>query len=251
MMAHWIWLTQLPYIGSVTAKRLIEKIGDSELVYHTDPEILAQKIKLTAKQLQSIKENRNLTAAKEVLYQCKKNNISVLDWNNPAYPLKARKPSDAPVVLYCKGQLRKMENTVGIVGARRCSQQDKKKAVELAQEYTQKGILVISGMAKGIDSYAHTACLNSGGYTVAIVGNGLDICYPSEHIRLMESIEKYGLLLSEYPPGVRPSQYNFPRRNRLISAWSDRLIVIGAGNRSGANITAEYSRKLGREIEWW
>lgn len=72
MMAHWIWLTQLPYIGSVTAKRLIEKIGDAELVYHTDPEILAQKIKLTAKQLQSIKENRNLTAAKEVLYQCKK-----------------------------------------------------------------------------------------------------------------------------------------------------------------------------------
>ena len=244
MMAHWIWLTQLPYIGSVTAKRLIEKIGDAELVYHTDPEILAQKIKLTAKQLQSIKENRNLTAAKEVLYQCKKNNISVLDWNNPAYPFRARKPSDAAVVLYCTGQLRKLV-------ARRCSQQDKKKAVELAQEYTQKGILVISGMAKGIDSYAHTACLNSGGYTVAIVGNGLDICYPSEHIRLMESIEKYGLLLSEYPPGVRPSQYNFPRRNRLISAWSDRLIVIGAGNRSGANITAEYSRKLGREIEWW
>ena len=150
----------------------------------------------------------------------KKNNVSVLNWNNQAYPLRARKPSDAPVVLYCKGQLRKMENTVGIVGARRCSQQDKKKAVELAQEYTQKGIPVISGMAKGIDSYAHTACLNSGGYTIAIVGNGLDICYPSEHIR-------------------------------LISAWSDRLIVIGAGNRSGANITAEYSRKLGREIERW
>lgn len=72
MIVHWIWLSQLPYIGCVTAKRLIEKIGDAESVYHTDPEILAQKIKLTAKQLQSIKENRNLNAAEEVLYQCEK-----------------------------------------------------------------------------------------------------------------------------------------------------------------------------------
>ena len=249
-MVYWIWLSQIPYIGPVTANRLLEKLGDAKAIYQAGWEVLARNTKLTQKQLLSIMEYRNLAIAERILHQCEKNNISILCWDDPVYPIKARKLSDAPVVLYYKGNFRKIENTVGIVGARRCSQQAKKKAVELAQEYSQKGIPVVSGMAKGIDSYAHTVCLNSGGYTIAIVGNGLDICYLKEHMRLKECIEEKGLLLSEYPPGTPPSQYNFPRRNRLISAWSDKLIVIGAGNRSGANITAEYSKKYEREVEW-
>lgn len=108
---------------------------------------------------------------------------------------------------------------------------------------------LVSGMAKGIDSYAHTVCLNTGGYTVAILGNGLDICYPSEHNKLMKCIEEKGLLISEYPPGTHPDRYRFPRRNRLISSWSDKLFVIQAEKGSGALITAEYSRKYGREVE--
>ena len=102
-------------------------------------------------------------------------------------------------------------------------------------------------MAKGIDSYAHTACLNAGGYTVAIVGNGLDICYPSEHKRLMDAIEENGLLLSEYPPGTQPSRYTFPQRNRLISAWSDEVVVIGAG-KGGSSHNRRDSRKTGENV---
>ena len=142
-----------------------------------------------------------------------------------------------------------MDQTVGIVGARRCSQESKQKTVALASEYAQKQVTVVSGMAKGIDSYAHTACLNAGGYTVAILGNGLDICYPSEHNKLMKCIEEKGLLISEYQPGIQPDKYRFPRRNRLIGSWSDKLFVIEAGRGSGALITAEYSRKYGREVE--
>lgn len=96
---------------------------------------------------------------------------------------------------------------------------------------------------------AHTVCLNTGGYTVAILGNGLDICYPAEHNKLMKCIEEKGLLISEYPPGTHPDRYRFPRRNRLISSWSDKLFVIQAEKGSGALITAEYSRKYGREVE--
>lgn len=95
----------------------------------------------------------------------------------------------------------------------------------------------------------HTVCLNTGGYTVAILGNGLDICYPAEHNKLMKCIEEKGLLISEYPPGTHPDRYRFPRRNRLISSWSDKLFVIQAEKGSGALITAEYSRKYGREVE--
>ena len=142
-----------------------------------------------------------------------------------------------------------MKDPVAIVGARRCTHEAKCKAVALAQQYTENGQTIISGMAKGIDSYAHTACLNAGGYTVAVVGNGLDICYPSEHKTLMDCIAEKGLLLSEYPPGVKPSRYTFPRRNRLISAWAEHIVVIAPGKRSGALITAEYGRKYGRQVE--
>ncbi|MFR3402912.1 MAG: DNA-processing protein DprA [Blautia faecis] len=99
-------------------------------------------------------------------------------------------------------------------------------------------------MAKGVDSYAHTACLKAKGYTVAVLANGLDICYPSEHEKLKECIENKGLVISEYPPGIRPTKYTFPKRNRLISAWSDELIVVAAGKKSGALITADYSKNM-------
>ena len=84
---------------------------------------------------------------------------------------------------------------------------------------------------------------------MAVLGNGLDICYPSEHHRLMECIEENGLLISEYPPGTQPTKYTFPRRNRLISAWSDKLIVVSPGKRSGAFTTIEFEKKYGREVE--
>ena len=163
--------------------------------------------------------------------------------------MRAREPADAPPMLYYKGNIKKKDQTVGIVSARRCSQEAKQETVFLASGYAKARIAVVSGMAKGIDSYAHTACLNAGGYTIAILGNGLDICYPSEHHKLMKCIEEKGLLLSEYPPGTPPSRYTFPRRNRLISSWSDKLIIIQAGKGSGALITAEYSRKYGRKVE--
>lgn len=110
---------------------------------------------------------------------------------------------------------------------------------------------MISGMAKGIDACAGTVCINSNAYTIAIVGNGLDICYPAEHERLMERIRERGLLLSEYPPGTEPTAYTFPRRNRLIASWSDHLIVIAAGRGSGAMITADYANQYGRPVNFF
>ncbi|WP_330670459.1 DNA-processing protein DprA [Mediterraneibacter faecis] len=107
----------------------------------------------------------------------------------------------------------------------------------------------MSGMAKGIDACAATVSINEGGYTIAVLGNGLDICYPSEHQLLMDKIREKGLLISEYPPGTRPTRYNFPKRNRLISAWSDKVIIIAPGKRSGALITGDYAKKYGRETE--
>lgn len=139
-------------------------------------------------------------------------------------------------------------NGVAIVGARRCTASGKEKAVKLAYKAVTSGEAVISGMAKGIDSYAHTACLKTGGYTVAVLGNGLDICYPDEHRLLQQRIEENGALISEYEPGVQPQKVFFPCRNRLIAAFSKKIYIIEAGFKSGALITGDYGQKYGRHV---
>ena len=112
----------------------------------------------------------------------------------------------------------------------------------------KQGYPIISGMAKGIDSYAHTAAINSGGYTVAVLGHGLDMCYPLEHETLMECIVDQGLILSEYPPGVKPNKYTFPQRNRIIAGLSDVVYVVDAGGTSGTRSTIKAAERYGKQF---
>lgn len=247
-MVYWIWLTLLPFIGPVTAKRLWKQFGDAETIYRMNPDEFQTMAGFSVRQKESLLKNRSLAKAENILRECERKGISIMNLNDPAYPGRAKEPEDAPVVLYYKGCLKRMSKTVGIVGARRCGQEAKRKAVLLSEEYTKNGFAIISGMAKGIDSYAQTACLKMGGYTVAVAGNGLDVCYPSEHRVLMERIEEKGLLISEYPPGTLPTRYSFPRRNRLISAWSDQLMIIEPGKGSGTLTTMQYEIKYGRKV---
>jgi DNA processing protein len=247
MTEYWVWLSQIPYIGPVTANRLIQKFGDPKCIYHACTQEISERCCLSEKQRKMLEENRSLEKAYEIVEQCKEKNINILTLKDALYDPKAKK-ADAPITLYYRGDLRKMNHAVGIVGARRCTREARQTAIEITKEFSQKNVAVVSGMAKGIDAYAHTACIKAGGYTIAILANGLDICYPKEHNILMGSIIENGALISEYPPGIMPSQYRFPRRNRLISAWTDELVVIGAGRGSGALITAEYAWKYGNKV---
>lgn len=128
------------------------------------------------------------------------------------------------------------------------SKKDKAVIIDVAQFLANNNIPVISGMAKGIDGYAHTACLKAGGYTIAILAAGLDICYPKEHESLMRGIIEKGAIVSEYPPGTKPYSSNFPNRNRLISAWCKNLLIIEAGEKSGSLITAAYAKEQKRRV---
>lgn len=247
-MEYWVWLSTLPYIGAVSARKLISILKNPENVYYSSEEELKKIDGLTVRQRNSILRHRALEGAKRIVEQCGKCKISLLPIEDPLYPERAKDCKDAPIVLYYRGKIKRIDRSAGIVGARRCTQETKKVVADLAKAYAEKQIAVISGMAKGVDSYAHTACLKAGGYTVAVLANGLDICYPSEHQKLKECIENEGLIISEYPPGVRPTRYTFPKRNRLISAWSDELAVVAAGKGSGALITAEYSRQYERKV---
>lgn len=249
-MKYWIWLTQIPYVGCITVNRLLAHFENPRAVYAAALEDLVAVDGLTEHQRHSILAARFLEPAEKILAACEEKQISVLTKTDPQYPGSAACLRDAPAVLYYQGRLAELSRAVGIVGARRCSQETKKFCYALTEAYLAENRAIVSGMAKGIDACAHTLCLQRGGYTVAVLGNGLDICYPSEHRHLMEKIRENGLLLSEYPPGVLPSAYTFPRRNRLIAAWSAELQVIAAGKGSGARITAEFAAQYGRKVTW-
>lgn len=263
-LKYWIWLTQIPYVGPVMTGRLLAEFKTPQAIYEAKEECLKQISGITKRQIASILTARSFEQAEKVLEDCNRKNISILTKEDERYPIRVKMIKDSPAVFYYQGMFldhRKSSNnqnnshnpnkTVGIVGARRCTQEAKKYCAEITCECIANGEIVISGMAKGIDACAGTVCINSGAYTIAIVGNGLDICYPVEHEHLMERIKEKGLVLSEYPPGTEPSSYTFPQRNRLIAAWSDRLIVIAAGRGSGAMITADYARKYGREVNFY
>lgn len=259
---YWLWLTQIPNVGSVMTGRLLENFVTAEAVYYASEEQLRQISSITKRQLTSILQTRSLDTAEHILENCMQKGIKILTKDDDKYPLNAKSVKDAPAVLYYQGMLPAElptvmlsnnipQKTVGIVGARRCTQEAKRCCIDITQKCIENHELVISGMAKGIDACAGTVCINSNAYTIGIVGNGLDICYPAEHERLMERIRERGLLLSEYPPGTEPTAYTFPRRNRLIASWSDRLIVIAAGRGSGARITADYANQYGRPVSFF
>ena len=165
-----------------------------------------------------------------------------------AFPERLINIANSPYGLFYLGELKDLKKTVSIVGARMCSAYGKKMAISLSKALAENGYTVISGMAKGIDSYAHRGCLDGGGKTIAVLGNGVDVVYPKENRLLYEEIAKNGAIVSEYPLGSVALPRNFPLRNRIISALSQKVIVVEAKLKSGSLITADYALEQGKDI---
>lgn len=247
-IVYWIWLSKLKGLGPKRQRQLLKVFQNPKEIFDADIDRLMSVSGMNSKMVSNIKAQQSLQRAEEILKKCKMTGINMMTVNHEIYPKLGRKVEDMPILLYYKGNAVKDLEGNAIVGARRCSKNGKEEAISLAIKFSNQNIPVISGMAKGIDSYAHTACILNGGFTVAVLANGLDICYPSEHDILMKRIQENGLLLSEYEPGARPTKYTFPRRNRIIAACSKEIYVPESGNHSGALITAEYGRKYGRIV---
>ena len=175
---------------------------------------------------------------------------SYIKQSDDIYPAKLRNYADMPNSLYVKGNLPDPNvKSVGIVGARSCSQYGKQTAMHFAEALAKAGVQIISGLALGIDSAAHTGCLNGGGKTFAVLGCGIDVIYPRSNKRLSDRmISTGGGILTEFEPDAPPFAYHFPVRNRIISALSDAIIIIEAKRKSGSLITASYALEQGVQI---
>ena len=165
------------------------------------------------------------------------------------YPAILKEIKNYPAELFYKGNIDILKRRcVSIVGSRGTTSYGRNTAVKIAGNAAEAGLAVVSGMARGIYTCAHRGALDAGGDTVAVLGCGVDICYPAENKKLKECIERDGLVISEYPPGTGPQKYHFPQRNRIISGLSELTVVVQAGNSSGALITAELAAEQGRDV---
>lgn len=169
---------------------------------------------------------------------------------DPGYPGRLRDLPRMPVGLYVRGSLpEEKQPTVAIAGARMCSPYGREQAFEFARILAEHGVQIISGLAYGVDAYAHKGALAGGGKTFAVLGNGVDICYPRENIDIFTQImEDRGGIISEFSPGAPPQSWHFPIRNRIISGLADAVLIIEAKRRSGSLITADYGLEQGKLI---
>ena len=167
------------------------------------------------------------------------------------YPERLKNIYDAPKELYCLGNLELLnyKNNIAMIGSRNCSGYGERAAKDFAYNLAKEDVCIVSGLAKGIDSFSHIGALNAKGKTIAVLGSGLDNIYPKENIKLVEEIiNNNGLVISEYPLGTKPLKYHFPARNRIISGLSDSILVVEARKNSGTNITVDFALEQGKDV---
>ena len=244
----YVWLNKIRGIGPILASNLMEYFEDISEVYHADISELLKVNGIGEKLAKIIVNNKNLDESERIIERCNNINIEIVNKYSSNYPKQLNKLPKAPLILYVRGQLKEFESSVAIVGSRRCTEYGKNVTVELAEALSLKKIPIISGMAKGIDSYAHTIAINNNNYTIAVLGTGVDKCYPKEHITLMNKIIEKGVVISQFEPGTSDIKENFLKRNELIAMLSHKVIIVQASKDSGALYTATCGLKYNKEV---
>lgn len=253
MERYWFWICNLQNIWNGKIRKLIDVFGTPKDVYEASEERLKSIVGLDLEDIKTILDGKDMYKLEEKYAYLRKNAIRFISRESALYPESFRKIADAPYGFYVKGNLEILKQSaelpvIAMVGTRNASLQGNSIAHRFGYTLGRNGAIVVSGMAKGIDAKAHIGTLESGGKTIAVLGCGVDICYPRENIELYMQIARCGLLLSEYPCGTRPAAWQFPQRNRLISALADRVLVVEAKERSGSLITADCALEQGKDV---
>jgi DNA processing protein len=249
-MKDWIALNMTPGVGPRVTARLLEHFGSAEAIFDAPRRELAL-LRLTPETIDSISNRELHERAEGEIAKVRKLGGDILVLDDGVYPTLLRETYDPPVTLYVKGAWSECLEApcVGIVGSRRCSTYGQNAALMLARELAQRGVTIISGLARGIDAAAHRGALEAGGRTVGVMGTGLDQIYPRDHRKLADDIVNHrGALVTQFPLGTPPVSENFPYRNRVISGLSLGVIVVEAAENSGSLITARLAMEQNREV---
>lgn len=249
-MEYEYWLAAIPTLSDKKKTLLRTHMNSAEAAYYIEETELQKLTFLTEKDREKIiqsKEGWNLEKEYEKLQEKK---IRVIYSYNEEYPKKLLNISDPPYALFVKGNLPDEQiHSIAVVGARKCTHYGEKQAYEFAKKLAENGVQIISGMAYGIDGIAQRGALFGNGKTFAVLGNGVDICYPRSHIGLYTDIlANGGGIISEFPPGTKPLPIHFPKRNRIISGLSEAVLVIEAREKSGSLITADMALEQGKDV---
>lgn len=245
---YWVGLNTVSGIGPVRFKRLLEHFQDAGSAWQASQSEL-QAAGLDSRSIEALLATRRSLSLDSEVARLAQEGATVLTWEDEGYPSRLRQIHSSPPLLYVRGEIRPQDEwAVAVVGTRAATRYGRQMVEEIAGDLARSGITVVSGLARGIDSLAHRAALRAGGRTIAVLGSGIDIIYPHEHRDLADKIIERGALITEYPLGTKPEAGNFPPRNRIISGLSLGTLVVEAGKRSGALITADYALEQGREV---
>ncbi len=241
------WLCNFPGIRNAQMHRLSELCGGPEGIYHAGREQWAQV--LTLKQVESLADYTEKWPPEARYREMREEGIELVTFADMDYPERLRNIPDAPFALFVRGHLPKDEPpAIAVIGARECSEYGRFVARELGMALARQGVVVVSGMAKGIDGISQEAALEAGGVSVAVLGSGVDVCYPAQNRNLYSRLLQRGAVLSAYPVGTPARPQNFPPRNRIVSGLADAVVVVEARARSGTLITVDMALEQGREV---
>lgn len=249
-LRYWLGCNLVKGVGPTRVKALQEFFGNLESAWcATESEL--RKIGFDRRTIASFQQAQRDLNLEECLAKVVDAGLTLITWDSPEYPPYLREIPKPPPLLYVKGKFQDIDRfAVAVVGTRRLTSYGRQITRELVSGLVSSGVTVVSGLARGIDGIAHKAALDFGGRTLAVLGSGVDRIYPAEHQGLAEKIvaEQKGAVISEYGLGVKPDARNFPQRNRIISGLSLGVIVVEAGQRSGALITSKFALEQGREV---
>lgn len=246
---YWVWLADACGAASKSFVKLIERFESPFEIYSLESEEIEYIDGIGEKTKLAI-ASKSLEKAYSVLKFCRSEKIDIISYGDKRYPSRLRSLPDAPALLFCKGKFPDFNSRlcVAVVGTRKMSEYGKESAYRISYEMAAANVVVVSGMALGVDSVAACGAIGAGGETVAVLGSGVDVVYPHEHRTLYEKIARNGAVISEFMPSTRPERHHFPIRNRIISGLCQGILVIEGDSISGALITAKSALSQGREV---
>ncbi len=252
-LLDWLSLVLVPGLGPALAGRLLARFQTPRRIFDAPPDSLRSIPGLGPKTIARLQDSALLSQirgqAEDQLAWLGRSGATVLTCQDPEFPARLLQIHDPPLLLFCRGRLELLSlPAVAVVGSRAATGYGERVARELGRELANHGIVVLSGMALGIDGAAHRGALDSSGLTTGVLGCGIDVIYPRQHETLFAEVGRRGLLVSEYGPGIGPARFRFPARNRIVSGLSLGVVVVEAGSRSGALITARMALEQGREV---